>query len=168
MVQRRKYGTSTSCSVRTTRISAGDSTPQQAGSKQRSLLLCAHINYPQQPDMSAYLPLRTKHRQHAKRDGSADLQWLEFIVMNRRKVKKRYLCQPGYDIVIGPVADDAVGLVVNNYLAGVYGDPDLAETQATAVRLLESEKLRDQVFFGSEKAAACLHFKEVYPVAANR
>jgi len=96
---------------------------------------------------------------------SADEKWFDFVLQNR-----------GYgnlaannikavsDIVIGPVANDAVGLVLNQFISGVYGDPLSSDAKATAIRLLQTQKLHNQVFFGSEKAILRLKFIEVYDV----
>jgi hypothetical protein len=111
---------------------------------------------------------------------SANLEWLDFILLNRgftkadnpnithaepasRKINNAHK----HDIVIGPVANDAVGVVLNQLVIGTYGDPFTAEARLTAIRLLESENLYDQVFFGSQKSVLCLDFKEAFVVAAH-
>jgi len=72
-----------------------------------------------------------------------------------------------FDIVIGPVANDAMGLVLNQFIAGVYGDPFAAEAKKTAIRLLLTQKLHNQVFFGTENAASRLKFSEAYDVCVE-
>ncbi|MDR2587769.1 MAG: DUF3990 domain-containing protein [Coriobacteriales bacterium] len=69
-----------------------------------------------------------------------------------------------YDILIGPVANDAVGVVLNQFVSGIYGNPDDQESKDTAVRLLLTQSLHDQVFFGTERAVSYLRFLEVSDV----
>jgi hypothetical protein len=47
---------------------------------------------------------------------SADEEWLDFITVNRRGKE----IPEGYDIVIGPVADDNVYLTVKLFETGVF------------------------------------------------
>jgi hypothetical protein len=56
-----------------------------------------------------------------------------------------------FDIVIGPVANDAVGVVLNNFIDGVYGEQTAPEAKETAIRLLLTQKLHNQVFFGTQQ-----------------
>lgn len=99
---------------------------------------------------------------------SADLHWLEYIIQNREPQSgDTQKLSPKQDIVIGPVADDAVGIVVNNFLAGIYGDKNSDEAKKLAIQFLESENLRNQVFIGTEEGAQCLRFKEAIRVGVN-
>lgn len=98
---------------------------------------------------------------------AADSEWFDFVLFNRSRQREKLLPPPS-DIIIGPVADDAVGVVLNNFLAGVYGPLESPDAKATALRLLESEKLHGQVFFATAKAVTCLTFQEVYHVAVNK
>lgn len=99
----------------------------------------------------------------------ADLPWLEYVIQNREPNSGGgEPIHEKYDIVIGPVADDAVGIVVNNLLAGVYGDKNTVEAKNLAIRFLEAENLHNQVFFGTKRGANCLRFKEAYKVAIDR
>ncbi|MCL2129899.1 MAG: DUF3990 domain-containing protein [Treponema sp.] len=104
-----------------------------------------------------------------KQFNSASEEWFDFILSNRGfgKFAGKFAADNInniFDIVIGPVANDAVGLVLNQFIAGVYGDPLLAESKATAIRLLLTQKLHNQVFFGTAKAISYLVFLEVYDV----
>jgi len=99
---------------------------------------------------------------------SADEEWFDFVLRNRGYAKyAANSFNDMFDIVIGPVANDAVGLVLNQFAAGVYGDPSSAESKAIAIRLLLTQKLYNQVFFGSEKAVSRLVFLEVYDVCTK-
>ena len=79
----------------------------------------------------------------------ADLEWLEFVVSNRRGS-----ALPGdADIHIGPVADDTVYAAIQLYENSVL---DAQET----IKRLKTEVLRDQIVFHTEKALALCRFIE--------
>ena len=95
----------------------------------------------------------------------ANEEWFDFVLSKRGYGRLASSCSNDtFDIVIGPVANDAVGLVLNQYVAGTYGDPEDVESKATAVRLLLTQNLHNQVFFGTEKAVLPLAFSEIYNV----
>ena len=74
-------------------------------------------------------------------------EWFDFVLRNRGYGElAAAILNDVFDIVIGPVANDAVGLVLNQYIAGTYGDSNTAEAKATAIRLLLAQKLHNQVF----------------------
>jgi predicted nucleic-acid-binding Zn-ribbon protein len=107
-----------------------------------------------------------------KQFDSSNEEWFDFVLFNRgygELTQKTTSTGSNniFDIVIGPVANDAVGLVLNQFVTGVFGDPVSAEAKATAMRLLLSQKLHNQVFFGTEKAVSRLSFSEVYDVCVN-
>ena len=91
-----------------------------------------------------------------------------FVLKNRGFLKRG---EPGFegpfDLVIGPVANDAVGLVLNQLLVGTYGDPGSGAARNTAIRLLETTKLYDQVFFGTPRGVSCLEFREALEIGIN-
>ncbi|MDR0858904.1 MAG: DUF3990 domain-containing protein [Oscillospiraceae bacterium] len=88
---------------------------------------------------------------------SANEEWFDYVLWNRGFGQYASSSENNpADIVIGPVADDAVGVVLNNFIDGVYGDLASPEAKATAVRLLLTQKLHNQVFFGTEAAINCL------------
>lgn len=70
-------------------------------------------------------------------------EWAEFVLMNRRNRTRELL--HGYDIVVGPIADDAVGFQIRRFTSGLI-DMD---------RFLEELKYMKgvtmQYFFGTEK-----------------
>lgn len=79
----------------------------------------------------------------------ADGNWLDFVVANRTE-------QPlieKYDLVIGPVADDATLPVIDDYVDGKY-------TKEEAVKRLLPQNLTDQYAFLTEKALSELTFIE--------
>lgn len=56
----------------------------------------------------------------------------------------------GFDIVIGPIADDGVVLQLTNFRQGIY-TPEQAAAQ------LQDRYLDQQYYFGSEKSLNYLH-----------
>lgn len=76
----------------------------------------------------------------------ADSEWLDFVLMCRQVDGVPH----GYDVVIGPTADDDTRLLLKNYIDGVYGDSDDSEAKATLLRLLKPERLGVQWFVGSQ------------------
>lgn len=96
---------------------------------------------------------------------TADEEWFDFVLRNRGHTILATTSMPGtFDVVVGPVANDAVGLVLNQFISGVYGDPSSPEAKATAIRLLLTQSLHNQVFFGTGLAIARLRFKEAHDV----
>ncbi len=85
--------------------------------------------------------------------------WLLFICANRSG-KQPAFHVPGvvpetvsgtYDIVIGPVADDAVYRVVVNFENGDFD-------KETALKKLKAEKLSDQILFHTPESLQYLHY----------
>jgi hypothetical protein len=81
------------------------------------------------------------------------VEWAEFILMNRKNVSDTP-AHP-YDIVIGPIANDTVGVQIRRFIMGYI----------SIERLIEELKFRGnhsvQYFFGSEAAINLL--KKVKP-----
>jgi len=95
----------------------------------------------------------------------ADIEWLNYVLLNRGYLQEQAMHEAGQaDVITGPVANDAVGLVLNQLMAGTYGDPTSRVAKETAIRLLETEKLYNQVFFRTQKAVDCLKFIKSYGV----
>lgn len=71
-------------------------------------------------------------------------EWAEFVVMNRKNNSE--IPVHSYDIVIGPIADDTVGVQIRRYMMGYM----------SASALVEELKFRGnhaiQYFFGTSKA----------------
>jgi len=87
---------------------------------------------------------------------TADVDWVKFIVQNRTSKNHQH----DYDIVIGPTADDQTLITVQAYLAGLYGNLDDDRAIQTFLELIEPQKLPAQIYFGTQKAAESLAFKE--------
>ncbi|MCD7783965.1 MAG: DUF3990 domain-containing protein [Oscillospiraceae bacterium] len=81
------------------------------------------------------------------------LEWLEMIRTNRQLGG----IQHGYDIVIGPVANDDTMLTVNRFIQGIY-------TAEEALERLRFSKANDQVSFHTEAAVSCLKLVRRYQV----
>lgn len=71
-------------------------------------------------------------------------EWAEFILMNRRN--RTRIPAHNYDIVIGPIADDAVGFQIRRFTSGLI-DMDMFVEE-----LKYMKGITIQYFFGTEKA----------------
>lgn len=75
-------------------------------------------------------------------------EWAEFVVMNRKN-NSEYPAHP-YDIVIGPIADDTVGVQIRRYIMGYL----------SAAALVDELKFKGdhaiQYFFGTSRAVEFL------------
>lgn len=80
----------------------------------------------------------------------AGYEWLRYVSGNRKNIERN----DGFDIVVGPVANDRTMPVISLYFAGIYDEEE------TIKRLLP-QKLRDQYVFKTEKALSILTVKEV-------
>jgi hypothetical protein len=85
----------------------------------------------------------------------ADLIWMQFVLSNR-KVRER---AHAYDIVKGPTADDDTSIILKAYFGGLYGEIDSNEAIATALRLIDADKLPPQVYFANNRSAKFLNRK---------
>lgn len=83
----------------------------------------------------------------------ASEEWLDFVMANRTQPDFRH----GYDIVIGPVANDRV------YASFALYESRLID-KATLIKELATYRLVDQVLFHTEKALAHLIFKNAKKV----
>ena len=77
-----------------------------------------------------------------------DGDWLDFVVANR----KEQPVSEGYDLIIGPVADDSTLPVIDDYADGRY-------TKDEAIRRLFPQKLTDQYAFLTDHALSFLTFQ---------
>ena len=75
------------------------------------------------------------------------VEWAEFILMNRKNLSETPV-HP-YDIVVGPIADDTVGLHMHRFVQGYISIERMIEE-------LRFRKPAVQYFFGTEKAIGCL------------
>lgn len=75
-------------------------------------------------------------------------EWAEFVLMNRRN--KSDVQAHNYDIVIGPIADDTVGVQIRRYTLGYISMEKLVEE----LKYKGSHAI--QFFFGTEKSIKLL------------
>ncbi len=80
-------------------------------------------------------------------------EWAEFVVMNRKNNSDT--SAHTYDIVIGPIADDTVGVQIRRYIMGYL----------SATALVEELKFKGdhaiQYFFGTPRAIELLKYIEL-------
>lgn len=82
-----------------------------------------------------------------KRFDSLNIEWLEFVKMNRIKGG----LQHDYDIVIGPVADDKTMETIQLYIADIL-------TSEEAIERLKYSKVNNQISFHTQKSLSYLKF----------
>ena len=75
--------------------------------------------------------------------------WLRFVTRNRAE----QIDDSGYDVVVGPVANDNTMPVLNLYFKGAYSEEE-------ALKRLLPQRLRDQFAMKTEEALECLSYKE--------
>lgn len=92
--------------------------------------------------------LKERAELKVKQFSTYDEEWAEFIFANRNKTS----AQPAhdYDIVIGPIANDRVGLQIRHYMEGNIDLPTFIE------RLKFMKGITFQYFFGTERAIKLL------------
>ena len=71
-------------------------------------------------------------------------EWAEFVLANRKNRKRVSAHQ--YDIVIGPIADDAVGFQIRRFTSGII------DMDRFIQELRYMKGISFQYFFGTEKA----------------
>ena len=86
---------------------------------------------------------------HIHRFSNADMEWLQFVVRNRRGE----VIEEAFDMHIGPVADDNVYLSIRLFETGVL---DAEET----IKRLKTEVLQDQWTFHTAKMLSFVKFIE--------
>ena len=84
---------------------------------------------------------------YVKRFHSANDEWLDYVVTNRRGE----IWDENYDIVIGPVADDDVFAVIGYYESGLF-------TKEQVLAALKIKKLFNQYTFKTSDAINTLQF----------
>lgn len=79
-------------------------------------------------------------------------EWAEFVAMNRRNMTD--VQAHDYDVVIGPIADDKVGVQIRRFINGFI----------SAEKLIEELRFKEkavQYFFGTERAVKFLKLIEL-------
>ena len=80
---------------------------------------------------------------------TADLEWLDFVLMCREKGGVPH----DYDLVIGPTADDDTALCLKAYRDGFYGKIDSDAAKRILLNNLETENLGIQYYIGKQEVA---------------
>jgi hypothetical protein len=76
-------------------------------------------------------------------------EWADFVLMNRRN--RSHIPAHPYDIVVGPIADDTVGLQIYRFSMGYI------EMKTLIKELKYHGNHATQYFFGTDKAINLLH-----------
>jgi len=79
----------------------------------------------------------------------ADKAWLEMITLNRTNA----VYDAGYDVIIGPVADDDTLETIRLYFRGMYDEEE-------ALKRLLPQRLKDQYAFKTEASLMILRFEK--------
>ncbi len=80
---------------------------------------------------------------------TADLEWLDFILMCRENGGMPH----NYDLVIGPTADDDTALCLKVYWDGLYGKVGSNASKTILLNNLETENLGIQYYIGKQHVA---------------
>lgn len=80
---------------------------------------------------------------------TADLEWLDFVLMCREQGGVPH----DFDIVIGPTADDDTALCLKTYWDGFYGKIGSIGAKKILLNNLETENLGIQYFIGKQEVA---------------
>jgi len=80
---------------------------------------------------------------------SADIEWLDFILMCRNKGGMPH----DYDMVVGATADDDTALCLKVYEEGAYGEKGSDQAKQILLRNLEVENLGVQYYIGKQEVA---------------
>jgi hypothetical protein len=93
-----------------------------------------------------------KFKEFHKPDG----EWMRFVVANRNSVARLH----DYDVVIGPTANDDTRTSIQAFFAGVFGDINSDSAINFLIARIVPYQLPIQYFFGTQRAANMLFFKE--------
>lgn len=80
---------------------------------------------------------------------TADLEWLDFVLMCREKGGMPH----NYDMVIGPTADDDTAFCLKAYWDGLYGKVGSEAAKRILLNNLETENLGIQYYVGKQEVA---------------
>lgn len=80
---------------------------------------------------------------------TADLEWLDFVLLCREKGGMPH----SYDLVVGPTADDDTAFCLKAYWDGLYGKVGSDAAKRILLNNLETEKLGIQYFIGKQEVA---------------
>ena len=123
--------------------------------KERFSRDCEAYLYTYEMDMPMLYSFSIKEFQYA------DMEWLQFVVANRKTRNRTH----GYDVVIGPTANDDTMAVINAYLDALYGEIGTDDALRTLLNYIEPEKLPRQIFFSNNEATGILVMKRQVVIA---
>jgi hypothetical protein len=83
---------------------------------------------------------------------SSDKEWLKFVTDNRQSAVQIH----GYDIVIGPTANDRTNAAIQLYFSGGYGQVGADRAMEILLEVLMPDNLPPQTFFATERAVEFL------------
>ena len=86
----------------------------------------------------------------------ADEEWLDFVLENRKNTEFEH----GFDLVIGPVADDRVYVCLNMLEDG------LADRE-TVIKKLKTYVLADQILFHTAKSLLFLNYEKTEEISCK-
>ena len=86
----------------------------------------------------------------------ADEKWLDFVLENRKNTEFEH----GFDLVVGPVADDRVYVCLNMLEDG------LADRE-TVIKKLKTYVLADQILFHTAKSLLFLNYEKMEEISCK-
>ena len=86
----------------------------------------------------------------------ADEEWLDFVLENRKNTEFEH----GFDLVVGPVADDRVYVCLNMLEDG------LADRE-TVIKKLKTYVLADQILFHTAKSLLFLNYEKTEEISCK-
>ena len=93
-----------------------------------------------------------------KRFATPDIELINYVIINRLRNVHSFDSDVAFDIIIGPVANQIAGPIIQNLLQNVYGNltTDGDRAKSFAISLLDAERLENQVVFCTERALEVL------------
>lgn len=101
-----------------------------------------------EPIVSVYKADRMLDGLNYKEFKAFDTEWLDFIAWNRMHKEKNH----SYDLIIGPVADASTRRIIVEYENGIFGDKGDINVKRNVIKLLEPQKLVNQLCFVTQKS----------------
>jgi hypothetical protein len=115
----------------------------------------ANLGLPDTVDMWLYsyaFDMRAMDTLNVKIFDEPDFEWARFIIRNRRE--EDYI--HGFDMVIGPTADDNTRLSIRTVMNASDGKPLTDKALTALLALIEPDVLPTQYFFGTKSATRLL------------
>lgn len=121
----------------------------------------SNLNLNQQDDLF-FLQVRLFRLAQIKWSVDSNRDWLHCVAEHRKRdlFNNDQKDWNKFDIIAGKIANDTTNQVLTTYINGLYGEVDSDLADETAIRLLLSNKLSNQICFKSEKSLQKLLFLE--------